>query len=166
MSKLGALFMQYAYEPSRIRRLLKFNFPFKKKVAIIGGGFAGCELGVTLVERGKEVSIVEESKRIGYDVGMVHRWVWMKQLRDAGARLEKESKVVEVTNKGVKISKAGETDFVEADTVVLAGGLAPNEKLAEEVSNKAPEFYSIGDCSEPGKLLEAVTSGFLTGHKI
>ncbi len=166
MSQLGALFMRYAYEPSRIRGLLKFNFPFKKRVAIVGGGFAGCELGITLVESGKKVSIIEESKRIGYDVGLVHRWVWMKQLRDAGARLEKGASVVEVTNKGVKINKAGENDFIEADTVVLAGGLRPNNKLEEEFSNKAPEFYSIGDCSEPGKILEAVAAGFLVGHKI
>ena len=166
ISWLGALFMRYAYEPSRIRWLLRYNFPFKKRVAIIGGGFAGCELGITLVESGKNVAIIEESKRIGYDVGLVHRWVWMKQLREAGTRFETNARIVSVNQRGVEINRSGENDFVEANTVVLAGGLQPNTELTDLLSNKALEFYSIGDCSEPGKLLEAVAAGFLIGHKI
>ena len=58
----------------------------------------------------------------------------MRQLREAGARLETEARVVKITDRGVKISRVGSTDFVEADTVVLAGGLEPNTELAEELS--------------------------------
>ncbi|UCG84534.1 MAG: FAD-dependent oxidoreductase, partial [Dehalococcoidia bacterium] len=63
ISNLGTLFLRLFYEPSLIRWMLRFGFPFGKRVAIIGGGFAGCELAVTLVESGKNVSIIEESKR-------------------------------------------------------------------------------------------------------
>jgi len=146
-----------------IRKLL---FPQTKRVAIIGGGFVGCELAVTLLGRGKKVSIIEGSKRIGADVGMFHRWVWMKQLREAGARLETEASMVEVTDRGVKISRAGSTDFVEADIVVLAGGLEPNTELAEVLSGRGPVFYPIGDCAQPGKLMEAIASGFLVAQQI
>jgi 2,4-dienoyl-CoA reductase (NADPH2) len=166
LSSIAALFMRYFYEPSLIRWLLKFNYPFKGRVAIVGGGFAGCELGVTLTGRGKKISIIEESKRIGSDVGMVHRWVWMKQLRDSGAKLVTEAKVVEITKRGVLISKAGSTELIEADTIVLATGLKPNNKLAAEFSGKAPVTYLVGDCTEPGRLLEATASGFLVGQKI
>jgi 2,4-dienoyl-CoA reductase (NADPH2) len=166
LSRFAALFVRYFYEPSLIRWLLKFNYPFKERVAIIGGSFAGCELGVTLSGRGKKISIIEESKRIGSDIGMVHRWVWMKQLREAGAKLVTEAKVVEITEKGVVISKAGSTELVEADTIVFASGLKPNNKLAEEFSGKAPVILSVGDCAEPGRLLEATASGFLAGQKI
>ena len=144
----------------------KLLFSQTKRVAIIGGGFAGCELAVTLLGRGKKVSIIEESKRIGADVGLVHRWLWMRQLREAGARLETTATVVEVTDRGVKISRAGSTDFVEADAVVLAGGLEPNTELAEELSGRGPVVYPIGDCAQPGKLLEAIASGFLIGQQI
>ena len=166
LSRFAALFVRYFYEPSLIRWLLKFNYPFKERVAIIGGSFAGCELGVTLSGRGKKISIIEESKRIGADIGMVHRWVWMKQLREAGAKLVTEAKVVEITEKGVVISKAGSTELVEADTIVFASGLKPNNKLAAQFSGKAPVTYLVGDCTEPGKLLEATASGFLAGQKI
>ena len=166
LSNLGALFVRFFYEPSLIRWMLRFGFPFKKRVAVIGGGFAGCELAVTLVERGKKVSIIEESQRIGNDVGIVHRWVWMKQLREAGAKLETGARVVEITDKGVRIEKDGSIELVEADSVVLAGGLEPNTELAEELSGKGTVVYAIGDCAEPGKLLEATASGFLTAQKI
>ncbi len=90
----------------------------------------------------------------------------MRHLREAGARLETEARVVKVTDRGVKISRAGSTDFVEADAVVLAGGLKPNTELAEELSGRGPVVYSIGDCAQPGKLLEAIASGFLIGQQI
>jgi 2,4-dienoyl-CoA reductase (NADPH2) len=166
LSAIAALFVWYFYEPSLIRWLIKFNYPFKKRVAIIGGGFAGCELGVTLAGRGKKISIIEESKRIGSDVGMVHRWVWMKQLKESGAKLATESKVVEITKRGVVISKTGSTELIEADTIIFATGLKPNNKLAAQFSGKAPVTYLVGDCTEPGKLLEATASGFLVGQKI
>jgi len=166
LSRLGALFMRFFYDPSLIRWLLRFRFPFGKRVAVIGGGFAGCELAVTLVGRGKEVSVIEESSRIGADVGIVHRWVWMRQLGQAGARLETGAKVVEVTGEGVRIEKGGATELVPADTVVVAGGLKPDTALASEFSGKAPVVRVIGDCAEPGKLLEATASGFLAGQEV
>ena len=166
LSRLGAAFLRFFYDPSLIRWMLRFGFPFGKRVAIVGGGFAGCELGLTLVERGKRVAIIEKSGRIGYDVGLVHRWVWMKQLREAGARLEKQTDVAEVTDKGVRISREGSEDLIEADTVVLAGGLVPNAALAEELSGRGFAVHPIGDCAEPGRLLEAVAAGFLAGHEI
>lgn len=166
LSRLGAMLLRTYYNPSLIRWMLRFGFPFRKRVAVVGGGFAGCELAVTLVESGKKVAVIEQSQRIGYDVDIVHRWVWMRQLKEAGARLETGAGVVEITDEGVKISKDGSTESVEADTVVIAGGLAPNAKLAEEFSGKGPVVYSIGDCDEPGKLMEAVASGFIAGQKI
>jgi 2,4-dienoyl-CoA reductase (NADPH2) len=166
VSRLGAMFIRFFYEPSLIRWMLRFGFPFRKRVAIVGGGFAGCELGVTLVERGKKVAIIEKSKRMGYDVGLVHRWVWMRQLREAGARLETEADVVEIMDRGVRISKAGATELVEADTVVLAGELTPDAGFAEQLSGRGFLVCTIGDCAEPGKLLEATASGFLVGQSI
>ncbi|MGB3129095.1 MAG: hypothetical protein WBC11_05185 [Dehalococcoidia bacterium] len=90
----------------------------------------------------------------------------MKQLREAGARLVTEASGTEITDRGVSINKAGSTDLVEADTVVLAGGLKPDTKLAEELSGKGAAVYPIGDCAEPGKLLEATAAGFLVGQEI
>jgi 2,4-dienoyl-CoA reductase (NADPH2) len=165
LSYLAALFVRYAYEPSLIRWLLKFNFPFGKRVVIVGGDFAGCELGETLAEQGKKVSIVEESKRLGADIEITHRWVFLKKLREYGAKMFREARVTEITDKGVKISYPGSTEFIEADTVVKVG-ITPDISFAQELKDKVPELHLVGDCSEPGKLMEAMASGFLVGQKI
>jgi hypothetical protein len=77
----------------------------------------------------------------------------------------KEAKVVEITNKGVKISQAGSTEFIEADTVVKVG-ITTNTGLAQELEGRVPELHLVGDCAEPGKLMEAIASGFLAAQKI
>lgn len=165
VSYLAALFVKYFYNPSVIRWLLRLNFPFGKRVVVVGGNFAGCELGETLAERGKKVTIVEESKRLGSDIEITHRWVFLKKLKEAGAKMFREAKVTELTDKGVQISYPGATEFIEADTVVKVG-ITPNTGLAQELKGIAPEIYLVGDCTEPGKVMEAIASGFLVGQKI
>jgi pyruvate/2-oxoglutarate dehydrogenase complex dihydrolipoamide dehydrogenase (E3) component len=165
ISFLAGLFVRFFYDPDLLRWLLRFSFPFKKRVAILGGNYPGCELGETLMNRGKEVAIIEESGRIGADIGMMHRWLFIKNLREGGAKLITKAKVLEITDRGVKIERAGTEELVEADTVVKVG-ITKNLALAEELKAKVPVLYLVGDCTDPGMLMEAVASGFLVGQKV
>jgi 2,4-dienoyl-CoA reductase (NADPH2) len=165
VSYLAALFIRYFYNPALIRWLLKFRFPFGKRVVVIGGNFAGIELADTLASRGKKVTIVEESKRLGADIEITHRWVFLSSLKKAGARMLKEARLLEIAGNRVKVSQNDSIHVVEADTVVKVG-IAPNAGAAEKLRGTAPEVHVVGDCADPGKLMEAVASGFLTGQKI
>jgi 2,4-dienoyl-CoA reductase (NADPH2) len=162
---LAGRFLRYSYHPSFIRWLLRFGFPFKRRVAIVGGGFAGCELAETLVDRGKQVAIIEASNRLGTDIEITHRWVLLQKLKRAGVRMIKEAEVKAITDRGAEIARADDRELVEADTVVIAGASA-NEELAHELEGVVSEVHMIGDGAEPAKLLEAVASGFLAGQKI
>ncbi len=161
----AALFVRLFYNPKVLRKLLRFPFPFKKRVAILGGGFAGVELGETLVENGKKVAIVEPSKRMGSDIEIIHRWVFLKHLRDAGANLLTEAEVVEITDQGVKITQEGSPQFIEADTVVPIN-ITANKELADTFEGRGPQVFVVGDCAEPAKLQEAITAGFVAGHEM
>jgi len=152
-----------ALDHKSIKRLLP---PAVTSVAIVGGGFIGCQLGVMLAGRGKHVSIIEESGRVCADVGPVHRWLWMKRLRDSGARLEREAKVLEITAEGVRISREGSTDLIQADRVVLARSPEPDTEILERFRGKVPIICTAGECAAPGKLMEAIASGFLTAQAI
>ena len=163
--RLSTICIRYLYKPSIIRWLLRFNYPFKKRVTVIGGDFAGCELAEVLVERGKEVTIIEESSRLGSDIELTHRWVVLNKLRNAGVRMIKDAKVLEVTDKGLYIDRAGSQEFVESDTVVEVG-ITSNNQLAQELAGEVTEIHCIGDCAEPGKIMEAITSGFLVGQSL
>jgi 2,4-dienoyl-CoA reductase (NADPH2) len=161
----AALFIRFFYNPSILRRLLRLPFPFKERVAILGGGFAGVELGETLAESGKKVSIVESGKRMGSDIDIIHRWVFLKNLKEAGAELLTQAEVVEVNEQGVKVDREGVSQFIEADTVVPIN-ITTNKELAERFEGKLSAVHVVGDCAEPAKLQEAVTSGFIAGQKI
>ncbi len=164
--RLGSLALRYLNQPAPIRWGLRFGFPFKKRVVIIGGGFAGCELADTLAEMGKKVTILEESKRLGYDIGMTTRWVVMMRLRNFGVRMEKNARAVEITEKGVKAIVADSETFFEADTVALTMPLIANDKLARELEGEGWLVYSVGDCAEPGRIMESVAAGFRAGNEI
>ncbi|MEW6442289.1 MAG: FAD-dependent oxidoreductase [bacterium] len=165
VSAAAALLVRFFYDPRLLRWLLAGPFPFKKRVTILGGGFAGVELGETLLHRGKQVAIAERSRRMGYDIDIIHRWVFLKNLKDGGAQLFTEAEPVEVKDQGVVIRQKEAQNLIASDTVVPIN-ITTNKELAEGFEGKVPEVFVVGDCAEPAKLMEATTAGFLAGQKI
>lgn len=161
----AALLVKFFYEPSVLGWLLRFGFPFGKRVIVVGGNFAGIELAETLVGRGKKVTIVEEGKRLGADIEITHRWVFLSNLKKAGTEMLREARVTRITDEGAEVSHSSKTEFFEADTVVKVG-ITPNTELAKKLEGQVAELYLVGDGVEPGKLMEAMASGFLIGQKI
>ena len=171
MWRSGSIVAKYlGGKPAIMRQLMGLRFPIKRRVAIIGGQFAGCELALTLMQKGKKVTIIEESKRLGSDIGPVNRWLELDMLKKGGVRTETLAKLKEITRKGVKVSReGGKEDFLEADTVILALGLSPNPALARELEGKAPAIYLIGDVAEGAgvrRIREAIASGYEISCKI
>jgi 2,4-dienoyl-CoA reductase (NADPH2) len=159
-----------AGSPALMRKMLGLNFPIKKRVAIIGGQFSGCELALTLMEKGKQVRIIEETKRLGADIGPVTRWVEMDMMKKGGVAMETLTKVKEITDKGVKAVREDGTEvFFDADTVLLALGLKENMELADKLKGKVAEVYVVGESAGGGgkkRLREAMNSGRDVGAKI
>gem|GEM_PF-3725450 len=48
---------------------------------------------------------------------------------------------------------------LECDAVVLAAGYIPNQALKDRLASKAGFVLEAGDCTAPGNILSAVTSG-------
>jgi thioredoxin reductase len=65
----------------------------------------------------------------------------------------------EITPQRVKARHNGGTKTFEADTVVLAVGMSPSQELNRKLAGKAPALYSIGDCAEPGMIVNAIHDG-------
>jgi 2,4-dienoyl-CoA reductase (NADPH2) len=164
--KLTGLLLRYSYNPTLIRRLAKFNFPFGKKVVVIGGGLAGCELAEFLLDRGKKVTIIGESERVGDTVGPTTRWVFKMKFKEHGVGMIDRAKVEEITEKGVKIRQGNTVEFIEANTVIPARNLQPNHLLGYKLKGKVPTIYDVGDCATPALVKESITQGFLTGMEI
>lgn len=163
---LSPVFLRLFHSASIIDRLLKFDFPFGSKVVIVGGGFAGCQLGELLGEKGKKVVILEESGNVGTDIGPTTKWVVLKRLKEFDVRIERNAKIEEITDKGVKFESAGSSEFLEADTVVVTGLVKSNGTLARRFGEAVPALHSIGDCVEPRKILNAIDDGFRVAIEI
>jgi len=73
-----------------------------------------------------------------------------------------------ITDKGVVISRRGEEELVEADTVLIAAGLRPNLDLFDSLKEKklAPEIYSIGDPQLASHAIHTVKEAFKLGLRI
>ncbi len=150
--------------PDTLRWLTRFYLPIGKRVVIIGGSLHGCELGEFLTKRGRRVTIVEKSDRLGegmVDVIQGYLFAWFR--RKGVTLISGVREYVEITDKGLTIvNKDGETQTLEADTVIPALPLMPDMGLYESLKDKVPEVYAAGDCQEPLLIADAIG----TGHKV
>ena len=138
-------------------------------IIIVGGGLVGCETAEFLIERGQgitSVTVVEMLERMAETVSPTYRPFFMARLKKTGIRMETQTTVEEITDKGVKVTQRGVPGFIEGNAVVLAVGLRAEPQLEEEFKGKAPEIYSVGDCVKPRMIKEAIEEGFSIGRKV
>jgi 2,4-dienoyl-CoA reductase-like NADH-dependent reductase (Old Yellow Enzyme family)/thioredoxin reductase len=131
-----------------------------KKVVVIGGGMVGCEAAVCFNRDDKDVTVIEMLPQMATDVNNSYRLALLLELKK-GVKEECGQRCIEITDDGVKtIDAQGKEHFFKADTVILATGMRPLSEKVEALRDAAPEFYSIGDCVSPKKILAAVRSGY------
>jgi hypothetical protein len=53
------------------------------------------------------------------------------------------------------MDREGITWQLDADTVVVSGGLAPRSDIAAKFEKLAPKVYCIGDCVKVGRIWDA-----------
>jgi 2,4-dienoyl-CoA reductase (NADPH2) len=121
----------------------------------------------TLINKGnKEVTVVEMAKKAGVDIGSSTRWTVCAELKRLGVRIFTASRAVEINPQGIKIETEQGTETLPADSMVIAVGSKPENKLAANLGKWVSEVYAIGDAKEPRNALDAIKDGFLTGLKI
>jgi 2,4-dienoyl-CoA reductase-like NADH-dependent reductase (Old Yellow Enzyme family)/thioredoxin reductase len=133
-----------------------------QKVAIIGGGLVGCEVGLFLAEDGKDVTIVEMTHDIGDPVYWRHTIPLVMRM-DATSNLEyrTDQECTEITTAGIRVKDREESeDFIEANTVIIATGMVPNRTVIEALRDSVRNFFPIGDCVRPQNIMEAMQGGY------
>jgi 2-enoate reductase len=137
-----------------------------ERVIIIGAGVVGSETALYLALLGKKITIVEL-----YDAMRDLFWVNAKDLKEkldkAKVKILTYTHVLEVTDDGIVIANEQiKKNTFEADTIVLAVGLEPNRELLEALQDRLPEVYTIGDCVDSRKVIDAIWEGFRTARLI
>jgi 2,4-dienoyl-CoA reductase-like NADH-dependent reductase (Old Yellow Enzyme family)/thioredoxin reductase len=139
-----------------------------ERVVVVGGRLVGMEVALSLARQGKKVSIVTLN-RLGENGKPMNPNIYLKLrdfLLDHDVRMFPHTSVHEIRNNGVVIVDGKELLFLRADTIVLAVGAEPDNKLAEEIRNMVPKLYRIGDCVEVRTILDATNEGAEVGREI
>jgi 2,4-dienoyl-CoA reductase-like NADH-dependent reductase (Old Yellow Enzyme family)/thioredoxin reductase len=138
-----------------------------KKVVIIGGGEVGCDVAWFLAEKGKKVTIVEMLLGLATGMNMFSQLYLLDKLTQLGVETLIGTTAKRITKEGVvAVHMNGETRLIEGDTVVLATGFRPDNKLEKELRGTAPEVYAIGDCAQAGKIGGAIHSAARVAREI
>ncbi len=144
--------------------LLKGNIKIGDKVAIVGGGLAGCEIAIWLAGMGKQPVIIEMLPELmagGVHVPGQVKLMTRDILVQCGAEIMTGSRVMEITPNGVLVVHKDEgKNYINADTIVLALGMTSNHDLADRICHESDHVYRIGDCREPRNVMNAVWDAY------
>lgn len=151
--------------PKLMRWGMSTALMIKKRVVVVGGGFAGCEVALSIM-KGREVTVIEESPKLGNGIGIIDRKPQMTLLKEGGVRMLAGAKLLEVTDAGVRIRymETGGEEVIPADTVILSLGVETNDGLYRSLAQRFSNVHLIGDATTPpGKVkrtLEAISDGY------
>jgi len=131
-----------------------------KSILVVGAGGIGAELADYVSEMGKEVTLVEMLEEIASDL-VVHLKHYLSQrLAEKGVTILTSTKVKELGKGYAVVEDASGARKIDGfDTIVLAVGSKPDDRIAKSLEGKVPELHVIGDASEPREALEAVYEG-------
>jgi 2,4-dienoyl-CoA reductase (NADPH2) len=138
----------------------------KGRVVIISGEGAGLGTAIFLLKHGEyDITVVEESSKVGRDVNPFYLWQYIQLLRKKKAVIMLNSKVVAVSNNELSIKVKGDVKTIGFDSIVLAQrDVASGWNIMS--GNGKKEVCFIGDAKKPRRLLNAIHDGYRLGMEI
>jgi 2,4-dienoyl-CoA reductase-like NADH-dependent reductase (Old Yellow Enzyme family)/thioredoxin reductase len=130
-----------------------------RSFVLLGGDKSGLGLAGVARARGAEVVVLEPTEVFAAANGLVGRWRYVHDAREAGIVLEGGAQVQSIDAKGVHwIDRDGEKQCSPADRVLICNGARPNPSLATALAALGVNAHSIGDCDSVG-LVEGAMEG-------
>ena len=137
-----------------------------KKILIVGGNGVGLGVAVFLLRRGEyELTIVEESGKLGRDVNPFYLWQYIKILKEKKAKIRIRSSLVGAEGANLVLSGVGSDQNIEADAVVVALQDAQKNWPSRELT-VGKDVLFIGDAKKPRRLNNAIHDGYRLGMVI
>jgi 2,4-dienoyl-CoA reductase (NADPH2) len=148
------------FTPSFLNWATKFWLPIGRRVVLIGGLMQGAEVAEFLVKRGRKVVLTDTSEQLGRGMLEINRTRLLKWLTEKGATLLAGVTYEKITDEGVTLTtNEGKRMILPADTVMVISVPEADHTLYQELKTLVPEVYEIGDCQNPGMIVDAVEAG-------
>ena len=138
-----------------------------QKVLVVGGGGSGAEIADFLSDRGKAVTLVEMLETIAADL-VTHMQHYLGQrLKQKEVTILTSTRVLELGKDYAMVEDASGVRRLNGfDTIVLALGSTPNDRIYKSLKEKVSELYLIGDAVEPREVVDAVFEAEEVASKI
>ncbi len=138
------------------------------RVAVIGGGEIGVEMGLHLAACGHAVTVLEMQGVLSSESVPVH----FRSLLQA--RWENEpnfsyvlnARVTAIEDGRVVYERGGETAALSCDSVVLAAGMKPRSDEAMAFFTGEKRVHMIGDCDRVGSIQSAMRAAYALASNI
>jgi NADPH-dependent 2,4-dienoyl-CoA reductase/sulfur reductase-like enzyme len=153
-----------ANDGKAIKSFIDQNNP--KKAAVVGTGFIGFEMLENLAALGIEVTLIDNDDKLTPHLDREMAEILFEKLKDKGIKFKMNSIIKSITENKVIFEN---DDFVEADLVILAIGIRPETKLADEagielgekkaikvnakMQTNIKDVYACGDCIETYSII-------------
>ncbi len=131
-----------------VRKATHAWMPLGDKVVIVGGELVGIELAEFLQERGREVTVVDETPRFGAGMTLLRRMRILQELDEHGVRLAPGAQGIAIGRDAVTWTDgAGAAQSAPCDTVIVAKGATGDTALADELIAAGFAVHTIGDAT-------------------
>ena len=136
-------------------------------VVVVGGGMVGLETAELLAVQGKKVHVVEMLPEAGKDMEPFSKIFVLERFNEMGVEVSTSCMVNRISPGVVEAINSGwRRCMFPADTVVIAVGSCANDPLSATLQELDAEVYTVGDCSEPSRILEAIRDATRVAHSI
>ena len=150
-----------------VRKATHAWMPIGEKVVIIGGELVGVELAEFLMERGRQVTVVDVMPRFGKGLTLVRRLRLLAELKEHGVVLATGAKDIAITAGAVSWTDGeGQSQSAVSDTVIVAKGAEGDLSLAKELEAAGFKVYAIGDANGVGYIEGAMRSAAKAAREI
>lgn len=142
------------------------DVPLGRRVAVIGGGLTGVDVALLLLERGRQVTVIEALDSLMPDSNIYEKKVLTREVGEGGATVLVKAKAEAITGEGVVVSRGGRRELVSADSVVVAVGVRSHRGPLAHLDASQVELHVIGDAAAPRRIMDALREGASVGRLI
>jgi len=112
-----------------------------------------------------DITIVEESGKLGRDVNPFYLWQYVRLLKERGAKILIKTTLTNVSGNTLHLDLRGESQQIEVDGCIVALQ-DPHRSWVSFGHEYDKEIYYIGDAKQPRRLNNAIHDGYRLGMVI
>ena len=130
-----------------------------RRVAVLGGGNAGCEVAHFLSARGVAVTLIESGPRLGGGLEVRTATVMPEELAKRGVQVRLQCQPRSFQDHRLILATPRGQEDLPVDTVVIALGYEPDPGRLALVKGGKWRVLTIPDCTSPAQAYQAAQTG-------